>query len=532
MDHINKTLEELYQLDPELKEHEIMLKNALGTLLASKPATGFDPAFARRLKAELADRAATSSHTGFITNLRTMLRLNKMALMGGFAGILAIALVATNIPFHRNPQLAFAYEITPVGKMAFGSLTGTQTGAREVATPTDAAVPSAASMVASGMGGSTTGAAAPAMDKRIANSASSMIVAPDMYRPITYRYTGDELPTLSSDQLEVFKRLKPSAGISINDLGGLSNSLVNLGSFSNASARNIEIVEDKDKGYIINLSLTEGVVSISQNWEKWNTCPNGICPELAPLTQTDIPSDESLIAIANNFLSSHGISTQGYSAPQVEAQPRYYLMDARPTAESSTYVPDTMNVVYPLTLKGQTVYEMGSSPIGIRVSINIRDKQVIGAWDIRSNQYQSSLYDVETDTARLIRIAEQGGNLYGSSPVPENAITLELGTPTIGLARTWHPINNGMSQEELFVPVYIFPVKPLSDANAKLLPSYYYQPTSIMVPLVKELLVDADKPLPTPQPIPVDAMIKTNSVSPVSNPPAAMTEPAMAPVKR
>jgi hypothetical protein len=79
--------------------------------------------------------------------------------------------------------------------------------------------------------------------------------------------------------------------------------------------------------------------------------------------------------------------------------------------------------------------------------------------------------------------------------VPENAITLELGTPTIGLARTWHPINNGMSQEELFVPVYIFPVKPLSDANAKLLPSYYYQPTSIMVPLVKELLVDADKPI-------------------------------------
>ncbi len=530
MDHINKTLEELYRLDPELKKHETMLKSTLGKILESKPATGFDPAFARRLKAELAERATNSSRPGFITNLTTMLRLNKMALMGGVAGVLALALVITNIPFHRNPSLAFAYEITPVGKMAFGSLAGTQNGAREVAAPTDAAASPAPMMTASGMGGGTTAAVAPTLDKRVANS--SMIVAPDMYRPITYRYAGNELPALSSDQLEVFKRLKPSAGISINDLGGLSNDLVNLGSFSNASARNIEIVEDKDKGYIINFSLTEGVVSISQNWEKWNTCPNGICPELAPLTQADVPNDESLIAIANNFLTRHGISTEGYAAPQVEAQPRYYLMDARPAAESATYVPETMNVVYPLTLKGQTVYEMGSSPIGIRVSINIRDKQVTGAWDIRSNQYQSSLYDVETDTARLIRIAEQGGNLYGSSPTPENAITLDLGTPTIGLARTWHPINNGMNQEELFVPVYIFPVKPLSDETAKLLPSYYYQSTSIMVPLVKELLVDADKPLPTPQPIPMDAMIKTNSASPVSNPPAAMTEPAIAPVKR
>ncbi len=514
MDHINKTLEELYRLDPELKKHEIMLKSTLGKILDEKPATGFDSIFARRLKAQLTERATASSERGFITNLTTMLRLNKMALMGGVAGVLALALVITNIPFHRNPSLAFAYEITPVGKMAFGSLAGTQNGAREVAAPTDTAT-SPAPMMASGMGGGGgTAAAAPTLDKRVANS--SMIVAPDMYRPITYRYAGEELPALSSDQLEVFKRLKLSSGIRINDLGGLSNDLVNLGSFSNASARNIEIVEDKDKGYIINFSLTEGVVSISQNWEKWNTCPNGICPEFPPLTAADVPSDDSIIAVANNFLASHGISTEGYGAPEVEEQPRYYLMDARPAAESAAYVPDTMNVVYPLTLKGQTVYEMGSSAIGIRVSVNIRENQVIGAWDIRSNQYQSSLYDVETDTARLIRIAEQGGNLYGSSPKPENAVELELGTPTIALARTWHSINNGQSQEELYVPVYVFPVKAPTGEDAKY--ATYYQPT-IMVPLAKELLVDADKPLPTPQPYPIDAMIKGMPQPAVSNPP-------------
>jgi hypothetical protein len=459
-----------------------------------------------------------------------MLRLNTTALLGGLAGVMALALVITNIPLHRSPTAAFDYKVTPVGKMAFGSLAGAQTGAREVATPNTAAAPTP--MMASGMGGGATTAVAPAMDKRMANPVDSMIVAPNMYRPITYHYAGDALPALSSDQLEVFKRVKPSAAVSVGDLGGLSNSLINLGSFSNASARNIEIVENKDKGYVINLSLSEGVISISQNWEKWNTCPNGICPTLPPLTKADVPSNDDLFAVANSFLVSHGISTEGYGAPQVEEQPRYYLMDARPAGEGAEYVPDTMNVVYPLTLKGQTVYEMGGGAVGMRISINIREKQVIGAWDIRSNQYQSSLYTIETDNARLVRIAEQGGNLYGSSPVPENAVTVDLGTPTIGLARTWHQSADGLTQEELFVPVYVFPVKPLTDANTKLLPYFYYQPTSIMVPLVKELLIDADKPLPTPQPIPVDAMIKSSGASSATNPPTPSAEPAVAPLKK
>ncbi len=521
MDHINKTLNELYRLDPELKKHEAALKSAFGKIVESKPSTGFDPAFARRLKAQLAKRAVTSETPGFIINLRTMLRLNKSILMGGLTGVLALALVVTNLPFSRNPSLAFAYEIKPVGKMAFGSLANTtQTGAvRE-----NAASP--APMMTGGLGGGGTTAAT--LDKRIANPADSMMIAPEMYRPITYRYTGDELPALSSDQLEVFKRIKPGSGVSVNDLGGLSNNLIDLSRFSNASARNIEIVEDRDRGYIVNINLVDGTVSISQNWERWNNCKNGVCPEYTPLTSADIPSDEEIIALANNLIARYGISTEGYGAPEVEAEQRYYLMSAREgIGGDQNYVPETFNVIYPTQLNGQTAHELGGGKTGMRVTVNIREKAAIGAWDIRSQQFQSSEYVAETDTARLIKIAEQGGNLYGSYPRPENAVEVELGTPSIGLARMWHQNQDGQTQEELYVPVYIFPVKtPAAGSDAaKIMP--YYPPTSIMVPLVQELLLNADKPLPVDlQPMPMDVMLKSEPRPEVSNPPTPAIDPA------
>jgi len=61
----------------------------------------------------------------------------------------------------------------------------------------------------------------------------------------------------------------------------LNFGLVNLGSFAGARLQNFSIVQDQDFGYMVDVNLSDGLININQNWERWHypQCYDEKCSE-------------------------------------------------------------------------------------------------------------------------------------------------------------------------------------------------------------------------------------------------------------
>ncbi|MGE5297953.1 MAG: hypothetical protein ACM3KM_02220, partial [Acidobacteriaceae bacterium] len=269
----------------------------------------------------------------------------------------------------------------------------------------------------------------------------------------------------------------------------LSFNLVNLGSFGNLRLQSMNLAEPGDDGYNIYVNADESSVSINGAWPKlmYDCSANIACPGSQPVKIENIPSDEEVISIANSFLSDHGISKDLYGEPVVQNDWRI-MYDRNP---AGAYVPETITVVYPLQIQDQTLYDEGGNKSGLNVSINVRNKKVISVYDLAVPNFQSSQYDAETDSAKLLKIAEKGG-MYGYvQPNAKKFVDIELGTPKIELVRMWNYKNN--QSEELLIPSLIFPITKLPDSDP-----YFYR-NSVTVPLIKEILdKDNGNPIITP----------------------------------
>ncbi|MFA6393365.1 MAG: hypothetical protein WCW25_00615 [Patescibacteria group bacterium] len=337
-----------------------------------------------------------------------------------------------------------------------------------------------------------------------------------------YVYRGEKI-NLPDSRLPVFKRIKGfGKDVNASDiLGNFGVDGINIGKFGAAKADNLSLTEQKEFGYSLNINFTEGNFSINQNWNTWphpeNQCKDESCYQSLQIKESDMLSDNEAIDIANRFLNEYGISAVGYGPAEVMNDwKRWY---AAADDKANYYFPDTISVLYPLMLDDKPVYDEGGAKAGINVSINVREKKVSGVWNLNSQNYQSSLYDIETDWDKILETAKNGSGYYPypmavkSSAVsasgtgmdgiaeenadnnqpdnpPAGGITLEeyekvrekvkeieLDTPVIGLVRMW--IYESNNSDELLSPAVIFPVKK-SDENV-------WQ-NYIIVPLVKEII--------------------------------------------
>jgi hypothetical protein len=279
--------------------------------------------------------------------------------------------------------------------------------------------------------------------------------------------------------------------------------MVNLGSFSSLKVQNINLAEDKDFGYMISSNVQEGSIYISQNWLKWPQ-PYKLCTgETSCIDQNQINisqvlPDSEVIKIAQDFIKSHGISLASYGEPEVTDTWR--IEYEKMADKSQFYIPESANVLFPLKVNGNFVYDESGSKTGMNLSVDYRQKKVSGAGNITSQTYQASNYAAETDAAKIIKVVEQGGywgNPYpvpmkqssvsetlpqpGIMPQPETKeIEIQVGTPKKEYVLFSNYSNNQANY--LFVPSLIFPIiNTFQDTN-------YYYPKNIVVPLAKELL--------------------------------------------
>ena len=453
--NIKNILDDLYAIDKDLKKYEKDLIKIIEKLIAAKPNIKFDENFKSQLRTELLEKFSQTKNKKFNFNF-----MNKITYTVGALALISIVLVPTLFKGNNNllnRQLAnnidFGVEIDSLENSAFGVLKSHQT---------DVSERSGTQFAGFGGGGG------------MASSESKMI-AP--HNPVIYNYIYDgEDFAVEENQMAVLKKIKGFG--SQADAAGILQSLnfenIDLEALNNAKLRNFTLYEDKDFGYSVNVDLYEGMVTINEYWEKWNIYRQE--PALS-IKIDDIPADDVLISVANKFLQDFDVNMENYDQPKLEDSWRQHYL--RLENKVDFRAPDMVTVIYPLVIDEKEIYEEWGNKQGLRVSINLRNKRPSGVWGLSSNRYQSSLYDVETDTNRILDLASKGG--VQQYPM-DNAkiIDIKIGTPYFGYVQSWHFEDNINSQ--LLVPALVFPVTNIPDEA-----EYFYR-ENVVVPLVKDII--------------------------------------------
>jgi len=489
---IQSFLTELYEIDPDLRAHEAELIPLIELLLKNNPGTEPDEAFVTRLRMQLRERASslTEHRSSPLSRFLTMTNLSYA--FGGAVAAVLITVPAVYYATHGLPGIQtgapesaplFTYSVTDTSPNAFGDLSNVQTaGGRGGAGG------------GGGMGGDAQqpmadGATTEGYDAtNRAQSDKMMIYPPEGFTQYTYVYEG-ELPALE-ESVGVLKREKKISGPAIESLASAFNvGLLDLKSFAGARVDNITFTQDKQYGYMVGVSMTEGMVSVNQNWMRWpnptSKCRDEACYNSFRIKPSDIPADDVLIGLARDFIGEYNVDTSHYGEPEVDKN--WMREYERATDKSQAYVPETVNVLFPLLVDDQPVYDQSGNKTGLSVGISVRDKRVASLWGLQNQNYTRSTYTGVTDAA-AIKDYLKNVNSYPIDTMLRDAkvtnVSVTLGEPTVGYALSYSYDESKNESQELIVPSLFFPVKSTSN-NEPL----WVQ--NVVVPLAKDLLDQA-----------------------------------------
>jgi hypothetical protein len=526
-DRTKKVLEELYALDPTLKDHEPALLAVLERLAATKPDVRIDQVFLAKLRTALLATPAAADLSqpskNIITNLFDTMSKTPF-ILGGLAMTAILVAVIVTLPGQAPSQQGGSSQFAMAGIVdaapgAFGDLSsiGQQGASPEAATAVpapeapNAAIEPAVLGTAAAISARPMGVRDPGISEMSIDS--KMMVRPWSAETYTLAYDASQGPYVIAEQ-PVYRRSMDTKTMSqfASTFTGRSNGILNLAKLSDLRIESVSLFEDREDGYSMQLNLSDGSAYLGLDWRHQQYDPS--LDE--PLRPSDMPSDESLIAAANEFMDRFAINRSAYGEPFVEKTwQRYVIMAA--ADQDSPIAPSTLNVVYPLLIDGTEVTEFGGEESGPRVSIRARDLKVMNLYGLSTLRFERSPYELETDIARITAFAEKGG-LRGAiyqpmtyddqgNPVPSatEAETLRLGAPGQILLRMFTTVDN--ASVELYLPALRFPILNLpTDPN-------YYGPQDVVVPLVKSILDEQERamdqpPVAIPYGAPEQVMIK------------------------
>ncbi len=455
---IKNILEDIYKIDDSLRVRGPQLEKIVAEILEAKPEVSIDEKFKKELYKELMER---------VSGLKQK-RVPRVKLSYAFVGAVAVIVIVVGVGiFHtKDSRVEFKFTKTSLNDKAFGPLVTAQGGQ-----PASAPEGRDKGVGGGAMGGG--GGMAGTPGQKIAD-----------YFP-EYVYTGEDIK-LEQTKVEVLRRKNRMEPLGILESFGLG--LVDLSVFKDAKIQTVNFVQDKEYGYNVSINFEEGTISVDAYWPRWpqvyNKCADDRCIEENRIKFSDIPSDEELIRIANQFIAEHGISLKSYGQPEEENDWR----NQPGITETQIYVPDSIFLIYPLLIDGKSVYEQNGTKLGIRVGINIREKRVSGIYNLSLQEYESSMYDAETDFSRILEFAEKGGIIryYWNEGLTKK---VEIGTPAQEYMVVWRYDRNNQMNRMLIIPALIFPITKTPAEG------YYYQ-KNIIVPLAKELLEENENPVP------------------------------------
>lgn len=444
-EEIRSILNDIYEIEPALKEKEAEVVKVIERLMSERPQAEPDAAFVARLRTELALQARGPvvspwfSYTAF-----------RGAVFGAALAVLVIVPILNSRTFFVA-GLGMDQVVKDIGNNAFGAI-----GSDAISGP------SAKSF------SPESGAVFRSDEGRGGGMAVSGFSAPSAAGGgVKFKYSGSGMK-LSEGSGIVFRREKGEEAERdmARAIASLNFPMMDFGSWNGAKVGAIEISEDVPYGYIASINMTEGLINISPNWKRW--------PPRNEPSAVSLPSDEELIALADSFLDGHGISVGAYGDPIVDK--REFTVPSGQIGALSA--PESVNVVYPLFIEGIPVFEDGGGmPYGLTVSVNVPEKRVSGAYNIASQIYTGSSYELVTDSGRVIESVVAHG-YSGDGP----AKVLTFGDPKRVLIRHVAYDEATGASSELYIPAYLFEMENASAPN---------DPPSIIVPAVKEFFAES-----------------------------------------
>ncbi|PLX20647.1 hypothetical protein C0584_05400 [Candidatus Parcubacteria bacterium] len=484
---VKNILNDLYSLDKTFKDQEEGLVKIIEKLLDNKPKVVIDEKFVSELKFELSKQEKIGDAD---TINKSYLFPQRIYYAVAGAAMVAVLFIAFNFfpSGNFNPieqqgdilKLSLSPKISNLSGSAFGSLGDLAIEDSQNLTMGEEAVPRASG------GGGIGSTAMLASDAAVSEIATDDMISTKMIAPYprySFRYVYEGELVLNSDELDVYRKVKnlSAAKAFAGQFTKADLGLLDLGSFENTMLQNISLVEDRDFGYWVNVNLGEGVISINQNWERWRDtdlekCQDEKCFEAQRLSLEDVPSDASLIKIANSFMRERGIDIGDFGEPEIDK--RWFENYERTENKTNAYIPETISVIYPTLVDNQSVYDQSGGLSGVRVNVNIKYNKVSGLSSLSVNDYEKSQYKAVTDIEKVLAVLEQGGlNRYFDEKAEK--IDILLGEPKQELVQYWD-YRDGVSQE-LLVPALIFPILEKPEGVN------FYQ-NNIVIPLIDEML--------------------------------------------
>lgn len=509
---IEDILRDCIAADPALEARKDELRPIIKALLESKPDTRFSREFAERLRDALSDeRRKRADKISTPTSFFDFMKIKPIILpaAGSLALIAVFAVLLTQKPpGAKTPSLTVADHVAPVGNRiskvgdnAFGPLSATT--ANVVQQPMADGLEGGHASAAEGAATMTAPSAAPSAplgsDAAIsarprsgfgggAGVSTKMAAMMPIQQPVNYHYVfkGD-LPELA-EKIDVYRHVKglPDGNL-MASFGKMTAGLIDGSRFSSGSVQSFSMVEDREFGYMVYVDANEGTVSLNQNWQRWphpeSLCRDEACYQQYQMKPENVPADDQVIGVAEQFIKEYGIDRTALGTPSVNNDWRIRPMGM--AADAKLYAPDVVSVTYPLLIDGKPAQDENGSATGVNINVNVRQMKVDGLWGLTTNRYEQSAYAAETDAARLLKYVANGG-LYPAynDPAAKN-VDIELGAPEVVLTSYWKDNGDGTGQT-LYVPALRFMVQnPPAD-----------QPwfrKAVTVPLSKDLLDQADK---------------------------------------
>ena len=512
-EELNEILNDIYKIDPNLKDYNEQLKKIIFEIYYEKPDVDLDVNFKEELKKklnikinqikkELALKPKKENTSGVLKNLK---KINY--LLFGSLGTVAVVIIAVYyMQTNDNRYLSgtknlsnsinafdFSLNIKNADK-TFGSLSGITASNNGMSSLT-AGLPmsenaSNAPRVSSGAGGlPTVGLAEPAMNMDVAInqkiiSEPGYMVAPYVPTIYKYVYTGskDFVANINEENLKVLKRIKNNS-VNFDNKNIFNTNILDLSKFTNLKINNISIDEDNDLGYSLYMAINEGTLSINKNWQKWPQ--NNYNYRDTVTTNTDegnMLSSDEIIKISNEFISKYNIDLKNYSSPVVQTD--YKIMYAKALDKANFYIPQNSIVIYPLKINGMEVYELYGEKYGISLNVDTKAKVVDSLYNLETQNYESSKYDLEKDADVILKIAENTDNYY--NPGSEmKTLTINIKDPILVYTKIYKYENN--KSDEYLVPAISFSVEN-DDKNTNI-----YGRKNIIIPITKESINESLK---------------------------------------
>ncbi|MSR87097.1 hypothetical protein EXS70_02905, partial [Candidatus Peribacteria bacterium] len=287
------------------------------------------------------------------------------------------------------------------------------------------------------------------------------MIAPFFIVQNEYVFDGT-LPELTAT-VPVFKRQSSMASLPLSAISSRLNlGTLNLNSFGGMNIDSLSFAQNTPMGYQLYINFRDSSVNIDAQWDQWPplTCTTDACWQTERVTLGDIPADDVLMSIAKEFADAHGIDLSHYGEP--EEDKAWKTEYDRTTDKANAYIPDSLQVVFPLMIDGKTVLDQQGMPSGISFSVHVKQKKVMSVYGLMDRTYAKSDYPAVTDAAAvktfLSRVDNYGPMPMDSMPKGTKVQTQKiiLGEPTVGLSVYYSYQAN--KREELVIPSLIFPV--------------------------------------------------------------------------